>query len=95
MNQTAPMNLAQCDGQFDGQSQKPVQIHWSAKKPVEWLAAWILEHQLGPTPIPYTGDRLSSPVRVQFAAEIKFMLKTLKGSCGRVLGGRGSGGLTF
>jgi len=90
VNQPAPMYLAHCDGEFDRQSQKAAQIHWRAEKPVEWLAAWIPEHQLGPTPIPYTGDRLSSPVRVQFAAEIKFVLKTLKGSCARVLGGRGN-----
>src|SRR6516162_2726162 len=72
VNQPAPMYLAHCDGEFDRQSQKAAQIHWRAEKPVEWLAAWILKHQLGPTLIPNAGHWLSSPVRVQLATEIEF-----------------------
>ena len=90
MNQSATMNLAQRDSQFDGQSQKPVQIHWCAEKPVEWLAARIPEYQLGPSFVPNAGDRLSSPGWIQLAAEIEFVLKTLKAFCGRVLRGRGN-----
>src|SRR5215471_9407938 len=84
------MNLAQRDSQFDGQAQKPVQIHWRAEKPVEWFTARIPEDQLGPAFVPNTGDRLSSPGWVQLAAEIEFALKTLKTFCGRVLRGRGN-----
>jgi hypothetical protein len=52
-------------------------MHWNSEKSVEWLATWILEHQLDSILIAYTGNRLSSPVSVQFTAEIEFVLKTL------------------
>src|SRR5258705_3718469 len=74
------MHLAKRACERDRDAQEMRYVQWSAKQPVEWCAAGILEHQRHAAVVVRQRDRSRRPVSVEFGFERMFVFEPLDAS---------------
>jgi metallophosphoesterase superfamily enzyme len=78
VDKPALMKLAQSRGNSDGEAQKAFHLHGHTKRPIERLAARIVEHQHGSTGVAHELQRPHRPGLVEFILQFVFVREAVE-----------------
>src|SRR5208337_3786864 len=73
VHEVALVRLAQRGDDADGEAQEAARLYGLAEQPLEWFAAWILDHQHSPIAVASEVQRAHCPCAIQFILQPIFV----------------------